>query len=163
MMARWARYGSPGPEHTFLERMVGEWDLEMRVSMPGAQPTKGKATGSWLMEGRWLKMESNTVMMGMPLETFSIMGYDKFKMSYVATSVSTMDTAMNSSEGDLDPGGEVLLLYGTVDEYLTGEHDKMVKTIYRFESADEFVMEVHDLPIGLENTKVVEIRFTRAK
>jgi hypothetical protein len=89
------------------------------------------------------------------------MGYDNFKMSFVVTTVSSMDTAMNRSEGDLDPGGKALLLYGTLDEYLTGEHDKMVKTVFRFNSADEIVMAIHDLPIGENNTKVVEIKYSR--
>ena len=52
-------------------------------------------------------------------------------------------------------------MYGTLDEYLTGEHDKMVKTIWRFISKDEMVMEVHDLHIGEKNTQVIEIRYTR--
>ena len=72
-----------------------------------------------------------------------------------------MDTAMSRAEGDLDPGGKVLLLYGTIDEYLTGEHDKMVKTVFRFLSPDKMIMEIHDLPIGEQNTKVVEVTYTR--
>ncbi len=53
--------------------------------------------------------------------------------------------------------------YGTIDEYLTGEHDKMVKTVWRFISDDKMVLEIHDLPIGENNTKVVEITYTRKK
>ena len=74
-----------------------------------------------------------------------------------------MDTIMIHQEGDMDPGGKALLMYGTLDEYLTGEHDKMVKTVFRFLSEDEIVMEVHDLPIGEKNTKVFEIRYKRRK
>jgi hypothetical protein len=77
--------------------------------------------------------------------------------------VGNFDTAMIRAEGDMDPSGKALLLYGTLDEYLTGEHDKMVKTVWRFPSADKLVMEVHDLPIGEQNTKVFEVVYTRAK
>ena len=87
--------------------------------------------------------------------------YDNFKMSYVVTTVSNMDTAMHTAEGDLDPNTNSLLMYGTLDEYLTGEHDKMVKTVLRFPSEDKIVMEIHDLPIGEANTKVVEFTYTR--
>ena len=125
------------------------------------EPEKGTAQTTWLMEGRWLRMESTGQMMGRTARTFSILGYDNFKMSYVLTTVSNMDTAMNSSEGDLDPNTNTLLLYGTLDEYLTGEHDKMVKTVLRFPSEDKIVMEIHDLPIGEANTKVIEITYTR--
>jgi hypothetical protein len=39
----------------------------------------------------------------------------------------------------------------------------MVKYAWRFVSDDKTVLEVHDLPIGENNTKVVEITFTRQK
>ena len=37
----------------------------------------------------------------------------------------------------------------------------MVKYVYRFVSSTEMVLEIHDLPIGLENTQVVEIKFEK--
>jgi hypothetical protein len=43
-------------------------------------------------------------------------------------------------------------MYGTLDEYLTGEHDKMVKSVWRFVSDDEMRLEVHDLAIGESNS-----------
>ena len=131
--------------------------------MPGSKipPDRGTATFSWLMEGRWLKLEATGSMMGAPAESFMILGYDNFKHSYVTVSVGTIDTAMLTSEGDLDPSGKALITYGTVDEYLTGEHDKMVKYVWRFVSDDEMVFEVHDLPIGERNTKVVEVTYQR--
>ena len=165
MLEQARKYTEPGEHHKLLERFLGKWDTETRLFM-GDKPlpaSKGTAEASWLIEGRWIQNKSTGSMMGRPLETFTVMGYDNFKQSYVSTVVSSMDTAMNRSEGDLDPGGDVLLLYGTLDEYLTGEHDKMVKTVIRFLSKDEHVMEIHDLPIGEKNTKVVEVRYTRRR
>jgi hypothetical protein len=52
---------------------------------------------------------------------------------------------------------------GTLDLYLTGEHDKLVKSVWRFVDADTLLLEVHDLPIGEVDTKVFEIKYTRAK
>ncbi len=165
MMAKAAKYTKPGEAHKLLEKMLGSWETDTRITMPGSPDTgeKGKAEISWMMPGRWIKNESSGTFLGQPAQSISIMGYDNFKQSYVATTVSSVDTAMNRVEGDMDPGGKVLLLYGTIDEYLTGEHDKMIKVVYRFLSDDEFLMELHDLPIGENNTKVVEIRYTRAK
>ena len=163
MMEKAEQYTQPGENHELLKRFLGKWNTELQFFM-GDQPTepeKGTAQTTWLMEGRWLRMESTGQMMGRTARTFSILGYDNFKMSYVLTTVSNMDTAMNSSEGDLDPNTNTLLLYGTLDEYLTGEHDKMVKTVLRFPSEDKIVMEIHDLPIGEANTKVIEITYTR--
>ena len=163
MMAKARKFTEPGEHHALLQKFVGKWNTEARMMMGDrTMPAeKGTAEFGWLMEGRWLQSRSKGTMMGMPIETFSILGYDNFKQSYVATMISSMDTAMLRSEGDLDPGGKVLLTYGTLDEYLTGEHDKMVKYVWRFESDDRIVFEVHDLPIGENNTKVVEVTYQR--
>lgn len=165
MMKQAERYTKPGQHHAFLQRFVGDWTTEFRITMTGMEtPVEtGSATFDWLMEGRWIRQQSTGSMMGMPMQTHSILGYDNFKQSYVASTVWTIDTAMHYAEGDLDPATNALLLYGTLDEYLTGEHDKMVKTVWRFPSQDRMVMEVHDLPIGENNTQVVEVVYTRKK
>jgi hypothetical protein len=48
-----------------------------------------------------------------------------------------MDTAMLHAEGDMVPDGKALILYGPLDEYLTGEIAKMVKYVWRFASPDK--------------------------
>jgi hypothetical protein len=163
-MAKARRFTQPSEAHKGLARFVGKWNTEMRIFMAG-KPTpadKGMAEFTWLMPGRWLKMESSGAIMGQQTRMFLLLGYDNFKMSYVSTQVTTIDTAMTHAEGDMDPSGKALLMYGTLDEYTTGEHDKMVRYIWRFPSADRMMLEVHDLPIGENNTKVIEITYTRA-
>ncbi len=163
MMAKAEKFTKPGENHAFLNKFLGQWNTALQITMPGMEtsPEKGTAEFKWLMDGRWMEMHSDGSMMGMPMRMFSLMGYDNNKMSYVVTSVSTFDTAMTRAEGDVDPATGSLILYGTLDEYLTGEHDKMVKVAWRFHSDDKMVMEVHDFPIGEENNKVFEIVYTR--
>jgi len=165
MMAKAKRFTQPGGHHKELERFIGKWNTETRIFMAGQETPaeKGTAEFSWLMPDRWLKGESKGTLMGMPCDGFHVIGYDNFKQSFVATHVTNFDTAMNRCEGDMDPSGKALLMYGTIDEYLTGENDKMVKLVWRFPSPDKLVMEIHDLPIGEQNTKVVEVVYTRAK
>ncbi len=165
MMDKAKAWTQLGEHHKKLDRFVGKWDIEMRMFM-GDQATpaeKGTAEVRWLMDGRWLESDWSGQMMGTPVRGHSIIGYDNFKMSYVFTGLTNFDTAMNHAEGDMTPDGKSLILYGTLDEYLTGEHDKMVKYAYRFISPDEIRLEIHDLPIGEVNTKVVEIAYKRAK
>lgn len=163
MMANMQKYTQPGEEHKALERFLGKWNTSTSLMMPGAPPaSQGTTEFRWLIDGYFVISEGETMMMGQNVKSVSIHGYDKFKMSYVASMMSSQDTALRSAEGDLTRDGKSLLLYGTLDEYLTGEHDKMVKYAWRFPSDDKMVLEVHDLPIGEENTKVVEIVFTRA-
>jgi hypothetical protein len=163
MMAKAKRFTQPGEAHKVLERFLGKWTTETRMfGMGKAMPAeKGTAEFSWLMPGRWLKGETTGTMMGLPTQTLTLIGYDNFKQSYVSTTVSSLDTAMNHMEGDMDPSGKALISYGTLDEYLTGEHDKMVKYVWRFTSPTQLILEVHDLPIGETNTKVVEITFRK--
>ena len=164
MMKLFAKYTKVGEEHRLLERFIGEWDAESSMIMGDQRSTtKGSATFRWKVEGRWIESEVRSEMMGFPVVSHGWLGYDRFKMSYVMTSITSFDTAMNEAEGDLTPDGKALVMYGTLDEYLSGEHDKMVKYVYRFVSADEIVFEVHDLPIGEVNTQVMEFRFTRKK
>lgn len=164
MMEKAKGFTQPGPAHKVLERFLGKWDLETRFFMGGKSmpPEKGTAEGAWLMEGRWLRFSWSGTMMRQKMEGFSLLGHDNFKKSYVMSAVTNIDTAMNRAEGDMDPGGETLIMYGTIDEYLTGEHDKMVKYVWRFHGKDKIVLEVHDLPIGENHTKVVEFTYTRA-
>lgn len=173
MMAEAAKYTQPGPEHAFLGLLVGDWDVESRFTMMGANgpAEKGTATTRWKVEGRWLESTWSGSVMGMPGRQFSVLGYDRLKQSFVWTGYSDFDTAMNHAEGDLTPDGDTLILWGTLDEYLTGEHDKMVKYVHRFDgerdeagaltSVDRIVLEVHDMPIGEEDTKVLEFTYTR--
>ncbi len=165
MMQKAKRYTEPSAMHKVLERFIGTWETKTSFVMAGQKtpPEPGVAKIDWLMEGRWLKVESKGSLMGRPIDGFSIMGYDNFKMSFVTTAVQTMDTSMVRMEGDLDPGGDMLIMYGTLDEYTTGEHDKMVKQVWRIESKDRMVVEIHDLPIGAKNTQVVDVTYTRKK
>lgn len=166
MMSQAAKWTAPGKKHEILERFLGEWETEMKFTMAGMDkmpPSKGESKVTWLMDGRWIQSEGTGSMMGMPMKNFMIMGYDNFKKSFRVTMLNSIDTAMLVSEGDLTQNEDVLITYGTLDEYLTGEHDKMVKYVWRFLSDDEILMEVHDLPIGEENTKVFEVRSKRKK
>ena len=175
MMEQAAKFTQPGPEHEFLALLIGEFDVTAKLTM-GGQTSPGESGTSkteWQVDGRWLMSEWSGSLMGMEGRAFHVLGYDNLKQSYVWTGFTNFDTAMNHAEGDRTQDGDVLILYGTLDEYLTGEHDKMVKYLYRFEgdrddagrltSVDSYVLEVHDLPIGETNTKVMEFTYTRKK
>lgn len=163
MMAKAAKFTKPGAHHKELERFLGKWRSKTSFVMGGQKQPAGEAvnTATWLMDGRWLAIDGIGKFMGNDSHNFLLLGYDNFKQSFVMTTVSSVDTAMNHAEGDMTPDGKALVLYGTLDEYLTGEHDKMVKYVYRFVSDDEIVLEIHDLPIGLEHTQVVEVRLQK--
>lgn len=160
MMKKAQKYTQPSEHHKLLSRFLGKWDTEVSVM---GQKSKGTAEWSWLMKGRMLQGSAQGTMMNMPMTSHYWMGHDNFRMSYVMSMASNMDTALRTAEGDLTQHQDALIMYGTVDEYLTGEHDKMAKYVFRFRSDDEIVLEVHDLAIGENNTKVVEVVYKRAQ
>ena len=165
MMAKAKKFTEPGTGHKALEKFLGTWTVDQRFVMAGKEgkPEMGEQKCDWALTGRFIECKLAGQMMGRPMESRMIIGYDNFKMSYRMVTFNTIDTAMNTAEGDMTRDGKALIMYGTLDEYLTGEHDKMVKYLWRFESADSHRFEVHDLPIGEQNTMVILVRSTRKK
>lgn len=164
MFQRWQEVCTPGKRHEALQRFLGEWESELAIfMMPGAPPmtSKGKARGTWLAEGRWLRFESEGNVMGQENRGFTMIGYDNYKQKYVSAQVDSTTTALLSAEGNFDQTGDLLMMFGLMDEPMTGEHDKLVKYQWRFLDADHIVLEVHDLPIGETKTKVVEVKYSR--
>jgi len=165
MNRRWEEACTPGSQHEALARFLGTWDTTMRVWVGPGDPleSEGVSTYSWLFEGRWLKLEAESVRFGRPVEQFGVMGYDNFKKKYVAMWVDDATTALLTAEGNPNQHGDKLYLFGPLDEPMTGEHDKTVKYLTRWEDEDTHVLEVHDLPIGDGETKVIEVEFRRRK
>ena len=87
-----------------------------------------------------------------------------YKKKYTSCWVDSASTSMLTSEGLPDRTGKVLAFFGTMDEWLTGEHDKPVKYVFRVINDDQHVFEIHDLGIvdgDKEHTKVMEMTCTR--
>ena len=59
--------------------------------------------------------------------------------------------------------GKELMLWGSMDEAMTGQTDKTVRSHYKFPDKDTMILEVHDLHIGQGKTKVIEMVFERKK
>ncbi len=169
-MESWTKACTPGAEHKRLEGFVGSWDTTLRVWMmgQGAPPTEfpGVTEFKWIYPGRWL--ETSARFDGSFLDptkketlTRGLMGYDNYKRKNVMIWIDDSTTNLRTAEGNWTPDGKALIGYGTMDEPMTGELDKMVKYVYRFRTQDNILLEVHDLPIGEVNTKVVEIEYKR--
>ena len=163
---RWVDCCRLGPPHQHLARLLGKWDLAMSVMQPGTDTvvsqSKGKAENRWMVEGRWLISEADYPMMLRDSKNFMIIGYDPFKQRYVSSSISSAHNMMLHAEGATDQTGSILF-YGKMDEPVTNEHDKVLKTVFRFPSPDRHVIEVHELSHFEGKTLVLKFDFTRAK
>jgi len=166
MMKKWQAFMTPGEGHKLLQSMAGTWDASMRMWMDPTKPptdSKGSEVVETMLGGRYLKSTYSTTMMGMPMEGHSIMGFDNFRQKYFFVWIDNFGTGLTTAEGVMDRSGKVLTLYGKMDEPTTGERDKPIKYVYRFEGPDKHVFEIHDLTIGEPNTRVMEVTYTRKK
>ena len=166
MMRRWQEATTPGAGHEFLEQVVGSWEMRTKMWMGGPESEPVETTGSseikWILEGHYILQESTGSMMGKEHLGHGITGYDNYKKKYVGVWIDNLSTAIYPMEGFLDQTGTVLSMYGAMDEYMTGEHDRMVRYVTRIIDADHHVFEVYDLHGGTD-FKVVEVAYTRVK
>jgi len=168
MMTKAKELGSPGDWHAKLNPVIGTWDVETRMWMGGegsGEPiaSKGTATNSWILGGRYVRQEYLGEMMGQPFIGFSLTGYDNYSKKYVSMWIDDMSTMFSTMEGSVDRTGKVFTLYGKMHEPMTGELDKTVKYVLRIVNTDRHVFEIHDTYIGEPNTKVMELTYTRKK
>jgi len=165
MMKKWNEVKTPGEFHKKLDELVGTWDVESRALMggPGSEPTvsHGTAQYAWVLGGRFLREDFTSEMMGIPVTGLGYTGYDIVKKKYVGIWLDNTATAMYTMEGTVDQSGKVFTLFGTVDEWMTGEHSKMTKYVIRIIDHNKHVMEIHDLSLPEPGTKVVEFTYTR--
>lgn len=165
-MARWMATMKPGPAHQRLHELLGTYDTVLTIKGMGGgagMESKGTAEVSWFAEGKWLQVRSSGAFFGQQVETLTLLGYDNFKERYVSCKIDSLVTEMQTSMGHFDESGDNLILWGTIDEPMTPEQDKMVKYVYRGFGKDEFVFEIHDMMIGETNTMVVDVRNKRRK
>jgi hypothetical protein len=164
MMKKMADAGKLGEHHKGLEYFLGAWDGEVVFPGMSDRPSKVSGEGAWVIPGRWMSWKSKGALMGMPSEMFTLFGYDNTKKGFVSTTVSSMDTSMIHTHGTVvDPTGKISSQYGTLDEYLTGEHDKPIRVTTKQLSQDQFVREIWDLGIGELGAVVIRYTFTRRK
>lgn len=166
MQERTMEATSTGDHHQALAQFLGDWDVELAMVMPGVPPqaSSGTATYEWIIEDRWMGSRIKGSFLGMPYESFSIMGFDSFAKNHVLTTVNSTDTSMLTARGVVvDPEGKSTAVFGTLDEYTTGELKKPFKAVTHIQDKDHHVIEVWDLGIGHEGAKVIEFRFSREK
>ncbi len=165
MMKKWQEAATPGEQHRHLNRLVGQWTTKTRMWMgpPGSPPmeTEGTAEYRWILDGHYMLMEIHGEMMGQPHTGWGIIGYDNYRKQYTQAWIDNMSTATYFSAGNFDPSGNVLTLYGTMDEPMTGEIGKTVFYKVRLVDEDKHIFEIHDPVLGEGNTKVMEMVYTR--
>lgn len=169
MAEQWQAYmdlQKPGEPHEEMAHWLGEWDCQVTISGMGPDvppmTSRGSAMFSWLHEGRWMKQEFRGEMMGQPFNGFGISGYDNYRKQYVDMWVDSMSTSMATMRGNTMPGSDVMVMFGEMDEPMTGEIGKIVRNVITRHSDDHFTFEMQEVMYG-EPFTVMTIEYRRRK
>lgn len=165
-MAEMMQLAQPGPEHEELARYAGEWDVAMSFAMmPGAEPMRAqaRAVAASILGKRFLEIDTQGSLMGMPVQSKTLLGFDRRHGRWTTVGFDTMGTYWVSGQGVREADG-VARLHGVDD-------DPKGKQVYTFElsfvSADEFTIDVVFSQLGEARFdpphRMVEMRYTRRK
>jgi hypothetical protein len=167
MMKKWEEAMTPGAPHKMLAGLAGSWKAESKMwwGGPGTPATtaEGKEEATMVLGGRFLSTTFSGIMMDRPFEGQGLLGYDNTKKKFRQVWVDNFSTGVSVMEGTADQSGNVITLWGMMDEPTTGERDKITKHVYRLAGKDKYVFEIHDFAFPEPNTKVMEITYTRVK
>ena len=158
--AAWSQEGpKPGPEHEFLKKHVGVWDLTMKA---GGFEIKGVVTYKMDLGGLWLVSEFEGEFS--PGQKFSGRGldsYDRYKKKYVSVWVDSMAASPVVSEGNYDKEGKVLSMIGEGP----GEDGKPTKykMVTEHQDKDNMVFTMFGLGPDGKETKLFAIAYKRRK
>ena len=164
------RLASPGPEHVWMEPLVGTWDVEMLVFPgPGAEPIVSDevtATREMVLGGRYLREELRGTVFGAPSARDGVLGYNRLEGRFEWVTQDTFEPGQMAYFGRGEGTKAGWSMWGESTEAGFGPEPSGRKRDLRF----EFAIETPDLNIqriyatfpGQDEYLFVEQRFTRA-
>lgn len=163
MMEMMMKYGTPGKNHEFLKKYVGDWDIEATSwSKPDAPPmiSKGSMKNQLIFDGRYVKCQFEGTMTGMKFAGLEIIGYDLYQNKYVTFWIDSMSTCFLLTSGTLDRTGMVLTENGTTPDPMTGRMQK-VKNVTTFMRDGKYRFEMFMVMPDGKEFKSMELLATR--
>jgi hypothetical protein len=114
---------TPGEEHAGLARLVGKWNVEIKISIgPGMPMATMNATSEieTILGGRYSVEHITGSFMGQPFKGMSITGYDNLSGTFDNVWVDNQSTAMATMKGRGE-AESVILWNGTRNDPMMGE------------------------------------------
>jgi hypothetical protein len=153
MMKIMQEMSAPGKEHEALKPLVGSFTCSVKLPMAPAAPakeSKGVYERKWILGGRYVAEEYRGETLGMPVEGFGIMGYDKLQKQYHAYWIDSWGTGTWMMTGTTDASGKTLTLTGENFNAVTKSKKKGRSTREIIDN-DKHVMKWYDIgPDGKE-------------
>ena len=170
-MAHWAEYmqefGSPGPEHETLKRMVGTWDVATSYFMAeGMPPDKSTGTCEYrsILDGRIIVQDYQAASeaSGFSMTGFGLIGFDRFKGKHFAVWTDTMSTGVSVWEGSANASGNKVVYWHEDINPMTRE-PKKAKMVTEQVSDDEMTMKMFEIRKDGSERLELEITYTRQR
>lgn len=161
-MEQMMKLAAPGPEHARLQKLQGQWDLAITMSMTPGQPTQTKATATCqtLMDGRFVEENTTGDMMGQPFFGKGISGYDNITKKYVSIWIDNMGTGIMRSEGVADKSGNVIRWTGESSDPMTGKVAKF-RMVTTFKDDNHHTFEMYGKGPDGKEAKMMTIDYAR--
>ncbi len=121
----------PGPEHAMLAKWAGTWDQSSKMRMSPDAPweeSKGTETNRMGCGGFWLFSDSETTMMGQPMNGHMQLGFDQFKNKFVGTWVDSFGSYLTVMEGTWDEKTKTLTMHSDMLDPMSGKTIKVRMT-----------------------------------
>lgn len=161
-MAQTLRFAAPGPQHERLGALVGDWDIELQLQLPGTEPetTKGRGRAGDVLGGRYLVVEFRVPVRGVPMDGLYLFGYDRLRDLWSASWRDSLSTWSIEAFGTQDPSDAKLLHFRGLVFDVASPEGRDFRIDFAFGDADHFTITVFDTVRG-ERVQVMQQRFSR--
>ncbi len=158
--------GAPGAQHKALEPFVGRFTTTSRMWMkPGEAPQEstGSAEHTWVLGGRFLRMDVRGDFGGQPFEGLGYLGYDNIRGEYTAVWLDNMNTGIMRASGQFDPETKKYTESGTFSCPLTSEKDRPFRGEWKVIDNDSLSYTMYNPGPDGKEVKGMEISYRRVK
>jgi len=160
-IARSMEASRPGPEHRWLDALVGSWNVDLRLLSAGRETrTSGTSENRWILGGRFLLCESTAGDGPSRVEATTIYGYDGREKRFFSLALSNLATSYEQRSGSYDPVTQSFLLSARERDESTGSV-LVHRQVLKIEGPDRDVLTVYLDAGGRAPVKLLEAVFTR--
>ncbi len=159
-------FANPGPRHRGFEYFAGRWTSRTRAwADPNAKPAEfsGSAEYHTILGGRFLQLESRSLVGDIESHGLGLYGYDNFKVKYSFYFIHDGDTQALTGFGDADSTGKQITFEVAMDMPSTGERATPLRALLRQLGPDRHAFEMFEKQADGREWKVLEITYERVK
>lgn len=161
----WQNYMTPGDMHKMIASWNGTWTAEISIwEKAGAEPFKspGTSVNRMIMGGRYQESNHTSIMMGMPFEGRSTLGYDNARKVFESTWVDNFGTGIMKMSGAWDSTNNMISFTGKGIDPVSGTENDYRETFNIIDDNAQ-LMSMYGPGQDGKEFKMMEIKFTRKK